>query len=245
MSLSSREALAAPPLAWLHGFTQTGSSAQRFRSILAGKRQVLTPDLPGHGSADEQPTDFASTVPWLWSGWPEVVDLGGYSLGGRTALHLALAQPTRVRRLVLLSTSPGLASDDERAARRGHDAALADSLRTGGTEPFLASWLSQPMFATLNDPEPETRSRGAEGLARSLEGAGVGSQAFLLPRLEELTMPVLILCGGRDQKFVTLAEQMHEVLPHSTMVVVPEAGHALHLERPHDVAALVDSFLSD
>jgi 2-succinyl-6-hydroxy-2,4-cyclohexadiene-1-carboxylate synthase len=101
------------------------------------------------------------------------------------------------------------------------------------------------MFATLEDPEPETRSRRAEGLARSLEGAGVGSQAFLLPRLEELTMPVLILCGGRDQKFVTLAEQMHEVLSHSTMVVVPEAGHAVHLERPHDVAAVVDSFLSD
>ena len=112
----------------------------------------------------------------------------GYSMGGRLCLHLALARPETVERLVLVSATAGIEDDDERATRRAADDALATSLERDGVDAFLDGWLAQPMFATLADPGLDDRRRNvAAGLASSLRLAGTGTQQPLWDRLASLT----------------------------------------------------------
>ena len=71
-------------------------------------------------------------------------DLLGYSLGGRVALQLALDHPGRIRRLVLVSSGPGIADPAERERRRQRDERLAQILDEDGISPFTAWWESSP-----------------------------------------------------------------------------------------------------
>lgn len=234
-----------PAFLWLHGFTQTRAAAAPFRSILAGTSTVVTPDLPGHGESAGIHGSLPETAELLAHQIltpPSAV--GGYSFGGRVALHLALAAPQEVSRLVLVSASLGSADPVERAARRDSDNALAAHIRAVGSEQFLAEWLSLPLFATLRPELVSARSTDAEGLASSLEHSGTGTQEYLGDAVSRLTMPVLVLCGERDTKFVAAAHEICERVPNASLAVVPDAGHALHLERPEVAAAMVRDFLA-
>ncbi len=224
-----------PLLVWLHGFTQTKSTGHQFRSILAGAYEVLTIDLPGHGENAGVSASLEETADLLADALPnEPFVLAGYSLGGRVALHVALRHPERISQLALLSATAGIVEDPERAARLARDEVLATRIESIGTEAFLDEWLAQPLFATL-PPDPTerlTRSADAKGLADSLRRAGTGTQAWLGPRLAELTMPTTVVAGAKDAKFVTEAERLGELLPHASISVVLDAGHAAHLEHP-------------
>jgi len=162
-------------------------------------------------------------------------------MGGRVALHFASRHRERLSSLVLLSATLGIRDDEERAKRRSRDNVLADHVEAIGTRAFLDEWLAQPMFATLpDDPlERKMRSRDARGLANSLRHAGTGTQAWLGERVASLTVPTLIVAGANDAKFVGEARLLNDVMDNATTSVVPDAGHAAHLERPEDVAALV------
>lgn len=171
--------------------------------------------------------------------------LAGYSMGGRIALHLALSQPALVRRLVLISTSAGLPDPAERAARRESDAELAEGLERAGLETFVKWWGGQPLFAGQS-PEVAAASRRdrqrntAAGLAASLRGMGTGTMVPVWDRLGELTMPATVVVGERDAKFRALGEKLVERLPDAQLVVIPRAGHAVHLEAPEAVAAAIN-----
>src|SRR6185312_15342086 len=73
--------------------------------------------------------------------------LVGYSMGGRLALHVALALPGRVGRLVLIGASPGIADPDQRAARRAADEALADEVDVMTIEAFADRWARTGVLA--------------------------------------------------------------------------------------------------
>src|SRR5262249_56537802 len=72
----------------------------------------------------------------------------GYSMGGRLCLQLALDRAELVDRLVLVSASPGIRGEVERAARREADERQAQEIERDGVDAFLERWLAQPMFAT-------------------------------------------------------------------------------------------------
>ena len=77
---------------------------------------------------------------------------------------------------------------------------------------------AQPLFATLPDPELDDRRRNtAAGLAASLRLAGTGAQEPLWDRLRELAMPVLLVAGSLDAKFVGVAERMAAAIPDATL----------------------------
>jgi len=58
-------------------------------------------------------------------------------------------------------------------------------------------------------------------------------------------MPVLLIAGELDTKYVGIAQRMAEVIPDARVEIVPGAGHACHLEQPEHVAQLLASFESD
>jgi 2-succinyl-6-hydroxy-2,4-cyclohexadiene-1-carboxylate synthase len=79
------------------------------------------------------------------------------------------------------------------------------------------------------------------GLARALRGLGTGALASVWDRLGELTVPVALVVGERDEKFRGIATRMAAGLPRAQVVVVPGAGHAVHLEAPDAVAEVIEA----
>ncbi len=232
-------------LVLLHGFTQTGASWSSVAAEAAERYRVHAPDLRGHGDASSRlPVTFAAVVDDVAVLAPGGFTLAGYSMGGRIALAAALAHPDRVERLVLVGASPGLADDAARAERRQADELLAEEIERDGVEAFARRWAAQPLFAG-QPPEVvraahEDRLRGtASGLAAALRGLGTGVMEPLWERLDELPMPVDLIVGERDERFREINERMVERLPRARLHLFSGAGHAAHLERPAEVAALL------
>ncbi|MEA2193536.1 MAG: 2-succinyl-6-hydroxy-2,4-cyclohexadiene-carboxylate synthase [Solirubrobacteraceae bacterium] len=234
------------PLLLLHGFTQTGRGWDEVVRHLAGETyRPLAPDLRGHGAAgSRRPIDMASCVRDVAALAAGDFALAGYSMGGRIALHVALADPGRVKRLVLVSTTAGIEDPARRAERRTSDEALAAWMQRRTIAEVADRWGAQPLFAGQS-PEVAAAARAdrlrnePEHLAAALRGVGTGTMTPLWERLGELTMPVAVLAGERDQKFVALARRLARALPRTTLTIVPGAGHALALEAPGAVAAAI------
>jgi 2-succinyl-6-hydroxy-2,4-cyclohexadiene-1-carboxylate synthase len=226
----------------LHGFGGTRHTWDGVAAYLDAERyRPLAIDLPGHGqAASQRPITFAACVAAVLARAPERFILCGYSLGGRIALHVALAAPQRVARLVLVACSAGIEDDRERATRRRADAQLAEQLESAPFEEFIERWRTQPLFA--EDPpevgrlarEDHRRNR-PDALAAVLRGVGAGEMRPLWGRLGELTMPATVLVGERDRKFCELGRRMAALLAHGELMVVA-GGHALALESPGAVA---------
>jgi 2-succinyl-6-hydroxy-2,4-cyclohexadiene-1-carboxylate synthase len=249
------------PLFLLHGFT--GSADTWFAHTgLAQRCRLIAIDLPGHGDT-EAPTDPAryhadQTVPDLLAladallGPTTPFALLGYSMGGRLALHVALAAPQRVNALILESASPGIASAGEREERRQRDAALAARIEREGLTAFVEYWEALPLFASQARLPDATRAvqraqrlaQRPAGLANSLRGSGAGTQAYLGDRLPELPMPVLLITGALDAAYQAHATRMAAHLPDVRVATVADAGHAVHLEQPDVFDALVLDFLT-
>ncbi len=217
----------------LHGFTATGRSWDPVRRLLDAQRypDVEAPDLRATSIA-EQVDELRQTEPYA---------LAGYSMGGRIALHLALAQPQLVQRLVLVSATAGIDDPEERAERRAADERLAEEIERDGMEAFADRWAAGPLFAG-QPPQVAAAARedrlrhSAADLAASLRGLGTGVTEPVWDRLHELTMPAVVLVGECDAKFRALGERLAAALPRGELHIVAGAGHAVHLEAPRAVA---------
>jgi 2-succinyl-6-hydroxy-2,4-cyclohexadiene-1-carboxylate synthase len=235
----------APEVVLLHGFTHTGASWEPVIARLPERYRAIAPDLRGHGSAGAtQPVSLDGVLADLDAAAPARFTLVGYSMGGRIALHAALALAPRVTRLVLIGASPGLAEPGARAARRRADEALADELAGLSMEAFAARWAQTPVLAdapadVVARAHADRLRNTPSGLARALRGLGTGALAPLWDRLGELTMPVALLTGERDEKFSAVAWEMAPRIACSQVVLIGGAGHAAHLEAPGAVAAAI------
>ena len=206
---------------------------------------ATAPDLRGHGSAsDRQPVDLATVLSDVEALAPERFILAGYSMGGRVALHLAASQPDRVERLILIGASPGIADAAARAARRHSDDELADAIERSTIEEFAARWSRTPILAglppsVLERVQEDRRRSTPAGLARALRGLGTGVLPPLWSRLGELTVPVTLVVGERDEKFRAIASRMAKSISKAQVIVVAGCGHAVHLEAPERVAEVI------
>lgn len=227
----------------LHGFGGSGASWDAVRAHLDAA--PLTPDLRGHGArADDRPVTFGTCVADVLDEAPGRFTLAGYSLGGRIALHVALAAPDRVERLVIVSATAGIEDGAARARRRTEDEALASGLVAHGMEVFAESWGRMELWAgdpphVLATQREELLAADPDGLAAALTGIGAGAMEPLWDRLGELPMPATIVAGERDVRYVAIAERLVRELPDAELVVVPGAGHGLLRERPREIAALL------
>lgn len=227
----------------LHGFSGTRRAWDGVIERLDPERyRPLALDLPGHGEAAdaERPITFDGCVAAVLTQASERFTLCGYSMGGRVALHVALAAPERVERLVLVSSTAGIEDEAERAERRLADHALADELERVPFEEFIERWRAQPLFAE-DPPEvgglarADQRRNRPDALAAVLRGIGTGGMEPLWGRLGELGMGVTVVAGDRDAKFQALGRRMVALLADGELVVVP-GGHGLPLESPGAVA---------
>jgi 2-succinyl-6-hydroxy-2,4-cyclohexadiene-1-carboxylate synthase len=250
---------AGPPVVLLHGFTGSSRSWDQLAAALAEDRQVVAVDLLGHGATDAPRDPRRYAMDRATADLAGLLDrlaiartaLLGYSMGGRLALGFAVDLPARVSALMLESASAGIASDAERSARRAADERLAESIERDGLARFVDAWERLPLFASQRRLAPERRQairqerlRQREiGLANSLRGFGQGAQPPLHDALARIDCPTVLVVGEDDAKFRGIAANLANRLPDARVAVVPEAGHAAHLEQPDRFVTIVRTFL--
>lgn len=247
-------------IVFLHGFTGSTTVWSDVISVLPRKYDSHALDLPGHGELSE----LRDAAAFSFDGVCELIaddlrhrdlnriTLWGYSMGGRIALNFALKYPELVSSLILESASPGLPVRADRELRAKVDDELATRLVADGLEKFVDGWMDQPLFASQKQLPVERQVQGrhlrlqnsAHGLASALRGFSVGRQEPLHNRLQELTMPSLVLAGELDAKYREIGESMAYSIPNAQFRIIPNAGHAPHWERPVETAAVAAEFLS-
>lgn len=255
------------PLLVVHGGPDWDHSYLRRPLDLLG-RPVVLPDLRGCGRStrglgpDGYSFEAAAGDLVLLAdrfGWDRF-DLLGFSTGGQIAQRILLAAPERVRRTVLASSTlwPVRETDfgrwPERDARRVAEArvwtqsasvgpALVQEAAFAGAEAnvyrrdripaYLAllervlwssEWLDPWRAGRLDSPRPENGPK----------------------RLRELGAPLLFLHGRQDMVFpAAFAERAAEFLPTARSVILEEAGHMAHVDRPEAWLSALDDLLSE
>lgn len=246
------------PVLFLHGFMGSHADWLPFVTGLHRQHRCIVPDLPGHGRTT------GSRAPGSYSVEATVTNLRlllrekaiarcvlvGYSMGGRIALRLAVEYPELISRLVLLSSSPGLENESDRVARVELDEERARSIEQD-LDAFLENWYNQDLFTGGRSTIPWLRrtlssrvKNDAQDLARSLREAGSGRQEPLWNRLPSFKMPITLLVGSLDEKYVDLAKRMLERCTDGKLIEVNNAAHAIHLDQPEVVLSHLNKELS-
>jgi 2-succinyl-6-hydroxy-2,4-cyclohexadiene-1-carboxylate synthase len=231
----------------LHGFTQNSNCWGPFGVDLAAMGQVAFVDAPGHGRSQHDGADLWEAADLITESAGSGIYIG-YSMGGRMALHVALAAQEMVEGLVLIGATAGLQTDEEREERVRADESLARSITIRGVDAFLEEWLALPLFSGLTHETAMMAARQtnrAVGLAASLRACGTGTQDDLWGRLVEITVPVLLLSGSEDRKFTDICAAMQPLFGGSaTHLVVEGVGHSVHLEAPGETASLINGWMA-
>jgi pimeloyl-ACP methyl ester carboxylesterase len=211
--------------------------------VRAGYR-VYVPDLPGYGRS-QKPPDFSYSIhdeaaivaSFLDALGLKQVDLGGWSMGGGIAQHVAFDHPNRIRKLMLFD-----------AAGLNEPVVFDTRLFT----PENAEQLSQ--FEALLSPHPVEAPRFiTRDILKYFQRNGwviKRAMASILTRkdatdaiLPQLKMPVLIVWGAEDRILpVSQGETMHRLVPQSELDIVPGCGHLAPKECAVEVGPRVVAF---
>lgn len=241
------------PLVMLHGWGMHGGIWDDCVPDLAGRWRVIRPDLPGHGRspAIAGTADLDALAESVASHCPREMTLVGWSLGGLVALNITRHLPQRVRRLVLVASTPrfvsgqnwpcgvapsvlesfgrGLSADYRRTVRDF----LTLQVRGDERAVELLRDLKTRVFAH-GDPDPRALRQGLEMLAHT----------DLVSSLGEITRPTLVISGERDR--ITPPEagmRLAEAIPGARFLSIQGASHAPFLSHRNEFVAALTAFL--
>lgn len=210
------------PLLLLHGYTNAGVAWDRFVPELAKQFRVLVIDLPGHGRSDrvrpnfshrEAASDILAALEKL--GIKEFSAVG-HSSGGMILIHMALQQPDRLKRMVLVATS----------------ARIPESARRIGTQASFEA-LPKELLDALRQWHPggEQQIRWIVEQQRRIAG-DADEMNFSLTELKKISTLTLIVHPDRDQILpLELAFEMHQNISNSWLMVVPDSRHEFILRE--------------
>ncbi len=246
--LSYRSVGQGPAVVFLHGLA--GNSMSWVRQYPCFPGQVVAWDAPGFGRSEAVAPDvdvFAETL-------AELLDhlgcarfaLVGHSMGGVVAARLAARRPDRVTHLVLSCSHPGYGEPADSPVQPRIAERVRELATLGGAE--YGRIRARGLFPAGTAPgEPmELAARIAaevrpEGIRCSTRMLQLADNRPILPRL---TMPILVVTGGRDPVVKpTLTEALRSLTPSARHVTLPGLGHAPYLEDPAAYNAVVGAFL--
>jgi 3-oxoadipate enol-lactonase / 4-carboxymuconolactone decarboxylase len=237
-----------PPLLLLNSIGCDLSLWDGVIPYLSGLR-VLRMHARGHGESDVPPGDY--TLDQLAQDAVSVLDAAGVaktvvcglSLGGMTAMALALAAPNRISALILACTSAKMDRNvwDTRiaAVRSGGMAGIADTVMAR----FFSDTFRRDHPKAVEKIRARLLKMDAQGYARC--GAAIRDMD-LIDRISAIRAPTLIVAGTQDVStpFDGHGREIADRVPHATVRMLPTA-HLAPVERPEDFAATVGAFLSE
>jgi len=240
-----------PDLVLLHGWAMHSGIWGSVRESLAQRFRLHLIDLPGHGlSSFSEPGTLDHWVETVSETLPQRCMLGGWSLGGQIAMELALRQPQRIDKLVLISTTPSFAKRDDWQAGMEHKLLqlFLENLKLNYVTTinrFLTLQMSgdrdasrilaqlRKNFFQRAEPDPDALQKGLKILQHS----------DLRNRIVNIQQPVLIVHGENDViTHPAAADWMHQQLPQSQCVKFAHCGHAPFLSYPEQFVAYLNEF---
>ena len=252
-----------PPVVLIHGFGGSIWNWEHQQADLASEFRVITLDLLGSGSS-EKPT-IAYTPHRMVQFFRDFMDalainhatLVGNSMGAGLAMAMALTYPSRVERLVLISGFPANPREKVQSARYKQFLehrpplwlAKIGNWLTGrwATKSLLKELIYDSSFITPMIIERSYQNRNVTGflspLYSLLENMNQWEHEFG-HRIMDIHHPTLILWGEHDRVFpVNVGNELHQVIPHSTFQIIPNAGHLPQWEQPSHVNTHIRRFL--
>lgn len=251
LTIAYRREGSGPPLVMLHGGLSDHREWDGQVQRLASDFTVVAWDAPGCGGSSDPPGSFrmhdyaaalAAFIGGLGLERPHVL---GLSWGSTLALALCGARPDIPRSLVLTAAYAGWAGS---LAPEAVEERLAAALRDLELPPdeFVDTWIPS-LFSP--DAPPEVVRGYAEVMASAFHGHGVRpmlhamAEANLRSVLPTIAVPTLLLYGELDARSPrSVAEEMRDAIPGSTLEVLPRAGHMGNLETPDAFADVVRRF---
>ncbi|MCA9642965.1 MAG: alpha/beta fold hydrolase [Polyangiaceae bacterium] len=241
-------------IVFLHGFTGTPGSFRWVAEALAPTQaRVFAPILVGHAGGPSAASSFEQEVERLSREIDEAgfrgAHLIGYSLGSRVSLGLLMHDQTQFASATLVGVHPGLESEAARKQRVQADEGWCELLERQGITAFIRAWMTLPLWETqktLDEAKLEAQSRDrmthtALGLACALRSLGLGQMPAYVERLHTLKLPVHLVVGEQDAKFLEIATRIVRQLPQGDLQVAPSSGHNVLLERPDFIAQVLRS----
>jgi len=237
------------PIVFIHGL---GSSARDWEyqvPFFAPRYRVVVFDVRGHGRSDKPPgpysvplfaQDTAALIRALEAAPAHVV---GISMGGMIALQLAVDEPALVRSLVVVNSGPELVVRTFRERLMILQRFLI--VRLLGMRK-MGEVLSQRLFPRP-DQAPlrqmfverwaENDPRAYREAMRALVGWSVAD------RLGDIRCPTLVIASDQDYTPVSAKEAYVARMPNARLVVIPDAHHAVTVERPEEFNQALLDFL--
>jgi 3-oxoadipate enol-lactonase len=217
---------------------------------LAGTFRIVRYDTRGHGASEVPQPPYVinqlaqDALAVLDSADVERAHVCGLSLGGVTAMWLAVHHPERVGRLVLANTAARIGNDDFWQARIA-------TVETGGMAGLREQVLARFFSERFLDEQPETVERIAGGLEATDSAGYIGAclalrDADLRSEVRSIRAQTLIIAGEVDAATPPeLSEQLNALMPGSRLIVIPGAGHLSNLEAPDEFSEVLTRFFQD
>jgi len=238
------------PLVMVHGVGGDSGNWDGVVAALPPRFRVIRLDLSGHGRSGLLTSPC--TVQDLARDVTDVMDalgvraaaIAGFSLGGLIAQAIALDSPARATRLALIATVAGRTPEEQ-----ARSAARIEVVREKGLA-FIAAGNREFWFSDgFRREQPEVvEARVQQFMACDpvsyLHAFAVFAKGDFAPRLQEIRAPTLVLAGEFDPAATArMARLMHERMPHSRLEILAGMRHALLIESPRRIAALLAEFL--
>jgi 3-oxoadipate enol-lactonase len=243
---------AGEPLLLVQGLGYGRAGWGPLRDLLAEHHTVVSFDNRGFGDSDKPQGPYtvaelaADTIAVLDAAGFERAHVVGASLGGMVAQEVALSQPDRVDRLVLVCTSPGGAHAypmPERTVALFAEAPLLDPQEA--LRRFVLNSLAPDAPQQLVDDVVAYRTTNPPDMAGWQAQAAAGATHDALARLPAIAAPTLVVHGTADNVIDHRnAELLADAIPDASLHVLAGAGHLLFWERPVELARLITEFLA-
>jgi pimeloyl-ACP methyl ester carboxylesterase len=249
-----------PDVLFLHEFSGNHASwepqvrhlAKRYRCITYSARGFLPSAVPKElemYSQDRAVADAASVLDAVDSSAAHVV---GLSMGGFTALNLALEQPERVRSVVAGACGYGAGEQNERF--RTETESVAGLIRSEGMARLATVSAESPYRLALKTKDPRAFADWKEALAGQ---AGVGLANTIIgvqrnrptlpelgPRLAKTEVPILLVVGDEDDPCLDANLELKRECPQAGLFVFAKTAHTVNLEEPDGFNRVIQDFIS-
>jgi pimeloyl-ACP methyl ester carboxylesterase len=224
-----------------------------YRCITYAARGYPPSDVPDDGAAYSQERAVADAIAVLDGLGVDRAHVVGLSMGGFTALHLALRHPARIASTVVAGAGYG-AQPERQEAFRAECEAIAIAFETEGAERVATRYAVGPARVQFQNKNPRGWAEFAAALGEhsalgaALTMRGVQAARPSLYRLRDdlagIHVPVLLVAGDEDEGCLETALMLKRTIGSSGLAILPRTGHTANLEEPEVFNRVVDRFLA-